>query len=72
MGTYNRKYKGTRTGLTPGPVDKEGQQVTEDAMRGLEARIAKGDNSQNTTRTLPDGMGKDGKAALKEWLKSKE
>jgi len=68
MGTY----KGTRTGLTPGPVEKEALEVTERVMKGLEARYSKGDNSQNTTRTLPDGMGKDGKAALKEWLKSKE
>jgi len=70
MGIYNRKYKGTRTGLTPGPVEKEALEVTERAMKGLEARYSKGDNCRLTTKVEPDGMGKDSSAAIKEFLKN--
>lgn len=82
-----KRIKGTRSSLARGPVDAEGLQVTEDAMAGQESRQKKvypvsdadveilkssKDNSQNTTRVLADGMGKDGSAELKKWLKSKE
>lgn len=72
MTMYNTKYKGTRTGLTPGPVEKEALEVTERAMEGLKARYEKGDNSKNTTKAETSSMGSDGSKETKEWLNSKE
>jgi len=62
MGTYNKKYKGTRTGLTPGPSDREGVETATRAMEGMKARYL------NTTKVEPDGMGKDSTEAIKEFL----
>ena len=64
MGTYNKKYKGTRTGLTPGPSDREAIETATRAMEGMKSRYL------NTTKVEPDGMGQDATAAIKEFLKN--
>ena len=66
MGTYNKKYKGTRTGLTPGPSDREAIETATRAMEGMKARYL------NTTKAETSSMGSDGSKETKEWLNSKE
>jgi len=66
MGTYNKKYKGTRTGLTPGPSDREAIETATRAMEGMKSRYL------NTTKAETSSMGSDGSKETKEWLNSKE
>ena len=76
MTTYNKKYKGTRTGLTPGPSDREAVETAGRAMENMkkvypvsDADVkALKDASQKTTKVKPDGMGKDSTGAIKEFL----
>ena len=78
MGTYNKKYKGTRTGLTPGPSDREAVETAGRVMESMKKvypvsdadvqRIK--DAGRNTTKVSPDGMGKDSTEAIKEFLKN--
>jgi len=72
------KYKGTRSSLGPGPSDREAVELAGRVMENTKKLYpvsdadvkALKDASQITTKTKPDGMGKDSTAAIKEFLKN--